>query len=196
MSGIHALLVVDVQNDLFHGGQFSIPESELILPTLNEYISIFAASNLPIIATRDWHPIVTLHFEQYGGKWPLHCIANTSGSQFHPDLLLPANATVISKGMRPEDDSYSAFQGIDSAGRLLDEILHNNEITTLSICGLTTDYCIKYSTLHALQRGLRVCLLLDAIKGLNLLPSDSIRSIDEMIRAGADVVTKDSFKLD
>ena len=195
MSEIHALLIVDVQNDFFHGGQFTIPESEMILPVLNDYIGKFSASNLTIIATRDWHPVVTLHFEQYGGKWPLHCIANTSGAQFYPDLLLPEQAIVISKGMRPEDDSYSAFQGIDSTGRLLEEILRDHKITTLSICGLTTDYCIKYSTLHALQRGLRVVLLLDAIKGLNLLPSDSIRSIDEMIRAGADVVTKESFSL-
>lgn len=195
MISTHALLVIDIQNDLFSEGQFSIPESETILPLVNRYILNFKSSNLPIIASRDWHPLITYHFDQYGGKWPIHCIANTWGAQFHPKLLLPEKTIVISKGMKANEDSYSAFQGLDGSGRSLSTILFSGGITTLSICGIATDYCIKYSTLHALERGLKVFLLIDAIMGLNLLPSDSTRSIDEMIKSGADPVTIDSFNL-
>ncbi len=191
----NALLVIDIQNDLFSGGQFRIPESESILQSTNNYISRFNSLHLPVIFSRDWHPSITHHFDQYGGKWPMHCIANSWGAQFHSDLLLPPNATIISKGTKSEEDSYSAFQGTDNLGRSLEIILNELEIKSLSICGLLTDYCVKYSTLHALEKGFKIYLLIDAIKGLNLLPSDSIRAIDEMAKNGADLITFDSFQL-
>jgi nicotinamidase/pyrazinamidase len=195
MISTHALLVIDIQNDSFSEGQFSIPESESILPLVNRYIQNFESSNLPIIASRDWHPRISYHFYQYGGKWPIHCIANTWGAQFHPKLILPETTIVISKGMKTNEDPCSAFQGFDESGRSLSAILNSQGITTLSICGIATDYCIKYSTLHAIESGLKVLLLIDAIMGLNLVPSDSIRSIDEMIISGAEPITIDSFRL-
>lgn len=191
----NALLVIDIQNDLFSGGQFRIPESESILQITNNYISRFNSLHLPVIFSRDWHPSITLHFSQYGGKWPAHCIANSWGAQFHSDLFFPPNATIISKGMKSEEDPYSAFQGTDNLGRSLQTILNEMKITNLSICGLLTDYCVKYSTLHALEKGFKVNVLVDAIKGLNLLPSDSIRAIDEMAKNGAELITIDSFQL-
>jgi nicotinamidase/pyrazinamidase len=193
MKNTHALLIVDVQNDFCPGGLFSVPDGDIIIPMLNRYISTFAKNNSPILVSRDWHPSVTHHFSEYGGKWPPHCIANTWGAQFHKSLELPLMVTVISKGTRSDEDAYSAFQGTDEIGRSLNDILYLKQIDTIAICGFATDYCIKYSTLHALTYGFKVLLLTDAIKGINLIQSDSIRSIDEMVTMGAEPVTIDSF---
>lgn len=120
-----ALLVVDVQNDFCPGGALGIHGGHKIIPILNKCIKFFEKENLPIIVTRDWHPKVTKHFKQFGGVWPEHCVEGSPGAMFHPDLELPKEALVMSKGMDPEKDSYSAFHAIDSSGMALANLLKN-----------------------------------------------------------------------
>ncbi len=191
-----ALLVVDVQNDFCPGGALGIPGGDKIIPAINRYIRIFAKKKLPILVTRDWHPVKTGHFKDFGGIWPAHCIQNTPGAAFHPALKLPKGAIMLYKGMDPRQDSYSAFHAEDTSGRGLLKILRTLGIEEIYIGGLATDYCIKYSTLGALKNGLKVKVLGDAVQGVNLKPGDSEKALKEIIRKGArKIVLKDLLKI-
>jgi nicotinamidase/pyrazinamidase len=185
-----ALLIVDVQNDFCPGGLLPVPEGDKIIPTLNYYIWLFSSHHLPIIASRDWHSEKTIHFLDYGGIWPRHCVRNTVGAAFHHDLELPSDAIIISKGTHSSDaDAYSAFQGRASTGEELNDVLATRDIHSLYVGGLATDYCVKHSVEDGLALGFKVYLLTDAIKGVNFFPDDSERAIQEMKQRGAELVS-------
>ena len=114
-----ALVVVDLQNDFCPGGALGVRGGDAIVPVLNRYLERFGRAGAPVFLTRDWHPPVTRHFRAYGGVWPPHCVQGTRGAEFHPGLAPPAGAVVVSKGMDPEQDAYSAFQAEDRSGRPL-----------------------------------------------------------------------------
>ncbi len=177
--------MVDVQNDFCPGGALGIHGGDKIIPILNRYIKFFERENLPIFVTRDWHPKVCKHFDQFGGVWPTHCIEESYGAQFHPELELPREALVMSKGMDPEEDSYSAFHAANSSGFVLANLLKSLGVTEIYIGGLATDYCVKYSVLDALKDGLDVFILTDAVAGVNLQPEDSSIALQEMVSRGA-----------
>lgn len=182
-----ALIIVDVQNDFCPGGSLPVPEGDRVVPVLNRYIDLFVARNLPIFASRDWHPAKTSHFKAYGGIWPVHCVQQTSGAAFHPDLRLPQEAVVLSKGMDPTKDDYSAFQAIDNTGHPLPAILEEMGISHIYVGGLATDYCVRATVLEGLKAGLTVALLKDASAGVDLQPADSEKAVDEMQKSGASV---------
>lgn len=186
MQGKDALVIVDVQNDFCPGGALAVADGDKVVPVLNRYIEKFTAAHLPIFITRDWHPEKTSHFNTCGGVWPPHCIQGSKGADFHPDLRLPDDAVVISKGMGQDEDSYSGFQGTDSGGAKFAELLRRCGAKRLFVGGLATDYCVKHTVLDGLKEGFQVALLEDAIRGVNLQPGDSERAIAEMIRAGAE----------
>jgi nicotinamidase/pyrazinamidase len=96
---------------------------------------------------------------------------------------------VLSKGMNPQLDAYSAFEGITVDGRMLAELLSELEVRRLYVCGLATDYCVLCTTLEALRRGFEVTLLTDAVAGVDLLPGASAAAIEEMEKAGARLAT-------
>jgi len=184
-----ALLVVDVQNDFCPGGALGVPQGHKIVPTINRYIKIFHKDKLPILATRDWHPVRTKHFKDFGGIWPVHCIMNSRGAAFHSDLELPSGVIYLYKGMDPQTDSYSAFEAMDSSGVALPKLLMLLGIKELYIAGLATDYCVKRTTLDAIKKGYKVKILSDAIQGVDLRPGDSQKAIKEMLRKGAREIT-------
>ena len=185
----YALLIVDVQNDFCPDGKLAVPEGDAIVPMLNKYISIFSRNKWPVFASRDWHPKKTVHFKDFGGQWPEHCIQDTSGAKFHPVLRLPEDTIILSKGMDPDKDSYSAFQAVDSRGNEFPHLLNSFFISELFVGGLATDYCVKWSVLDALKFGFKVMLLADAIKGVDLKPKDSEAAIEEMVSLGAKKMT-------
>ena len=184
-----ALLIVDVQNDFCPGGALTVPEGDKIAPVLNRYIKFFSKNKLPIFASRDWHPKKTKHFKAFGGVWPKHCIQNTKGAQFHPKLKLTKETIILSKGMDPEKDSYSAFQAEDANGMEFLNFLKIFGIGELYIGGLATDYCVKSSVIDATKFGFKVRLLIDAIKGVDLNPGDSQAALKEMVKNGARKIT-------
>ncbi len=184
MSRKPALLLVDLQNDFCPGGALGVPDGDQIVPRINRMIELFERRGLPVLATRDWHPAVTKHFKEFGGAWPPHCIQGTKGARFHPDLKLPKEAVLLSKGMDPEQDSYSGFQALSAQGRDLESVIRDLAIDEIYVCGLATDYCVRATALDAVRRGLRVRVLKDAIKGVDLKPGDSRAAISEMRTAG------------
>jgi nicotinamidase/pyrazinamidase len=187
MQGRDALVIIDVQNDFCPGGALAVSHGDQVVPALNRYIDKFRRSNLPIIATRDWHPEKTTHFKAYGGLWPPHCIQGTQGAEFHADLALPADTVVVSSGIGPDEEGYSGFEGRDDQGASLADVLRANAVERIFVGGLATDYCVKHTVLDGLKHGFKVTVLKDAIRGVNLKPEDSERAIAEMSEAGAEV---------
>jgi nicotinamidase/pyrazinamidase len=187
-----ALLVIDVQNDFCAGGSLEVPGGDEVVPVLNEYARRFHAAGLPVIATRDWHPPQTRHFVTGGGTWPPHCVQGTRGAEFHPDLRLPEGTVIVSAGMDPNEDGYSAFEGVTEDGRALADLLRELGVRRVFIGGLATDYCVRASALDARRAGLEVVVLTDAVRAVNLQPDDGVRALAEMRAAGATEATLDT----
>src|SRR3954453_8730598 len=190
-----ALVIVDMQYDFLPAGSLPVAGGDDVISTLNRYIELFQTSGRPILATRDWHPPETTHFQAQGGVWPVHCVQGTHGAEFHEDLRLPESTIVISKGMGANEDAYSGFQGTDSSGRALSTVLRELGVDHLYIGGVATDYCTVSTTLSALSEGFKVTVLLDTIRGINLKPGDIENAIAEMVRKGADVATIERLEL-
>jgi len=184
-----ALVIVDVQNDFCPGGSLAVPEGDKVVPALNRYIVRFAAVGGPIFASRDWHPAVTRHFKAYGGVWPPHCVQETRGANFHADLKLPRDAVVVSKGMDPDADAYSAFQAEDPNGMPFAAALGDHGTQRLFVGGLATDYCVKATVLDALREGFEVVVLEDAVRAVDVNPGDGAKALEEMKAAGATFAT-------
>jgi nicotinamidase/pyrazinamidase len=183
-----ALLVVDVQRDFCPGGALPSPGGDRIIPALNRHIGQALKSGMPVYASRDWHPEITTHFKAYGGgEWPPHCVQGTAGAEFHPQLELPSNVIVISKGEVAERPGYSAFEGRTPDGRTLADDLRARAIDTLYVAGIATDYCVKQTVLDALREGFGVTVLTDAVSGIDVRPGDAERAVADMRAAGARV---------
>src|SRR2546428_6701292 len=180
-----ALLVDDAQNDFCRGGALGVPDGDAIIPRVNRTVALFERRQLTVLCTRARHPRETKHFKEFGGAWPAHCIQGTKGARFHSDLQLSKGAGILSKGMDPEQDSYSAFQAFTDRGRDLESTLHELDVDEMVICGLATDYCVRATTLDGLRRGLAVRVIRDAIRGVDLKPGDSEIAIKEMRVNGA-----------
>lgn len=176
-----ALLIVDVQNDFLPGGALAVPAGDAVIAPLNRWIERFRAAGLPIIASRDWHPVDHCSFSPQGGPWPPHCIAGSAGAAFAAALALPDDAWVISKATAKDAEAYSAFAGTD-----LDTRLQGRGIRRLFVGGLATDYCVKNTVLDALRLGYAVRLLTDAIRAVDVRPGDGERALAEMAAAGAE----------
>jgi len=179
-----ALIIVDVQVDFCPGGALPVPDGNQVVPVINRYVERFEKAGALVVATRDWHPREHVSFKTRGGMWPEHCVQNTYGARFHPDLILPDGVVVVSKGYKPGREAYSGFEGTD-----LENILRNRGVKVLYVGGLATDYCVKNTVLDGIRRGFKVFLLVDAIKGVDVVEGDSQKAIEEMISAGAEKVT-------
>lgn len=171
---------MDIQNDFCPGGALPVKGGDRIIPPLNKVITEFSRSNLPVFFTRDWHPPDHTSFKARGGPWPPHCVQGTWGAELRPDLNIPPESEVVSKGQKPGFEAYSGFQGTN-----LEERLKELVVDEVFVCGLATDYCVKQTTLDALKSGFKVDVLEDCTMGVNLKPDDSRRALNEVSSKGA-----------
>lgn len=173
-----ALIVVDVQNDFCPGGALPVPDGDKVIPVLNDWIAAAQEADVPVIASRDWHPEQHLSFEDEGGKWPPHCLQDTEGAKFHPDLELPDDVIKVSKGVRFDQDQYSVF---DETG--LGDFLRDRDIRRIWLGGLAQDVCVRASVLAGREEGFEVHLLAEATRPIDEEKGEE--AIDEMSEAGA-----------
>ena len=185
-----ALLVVDVQNDFADpSGNLYVPGGDEAIAFINDQISDAVRAGATIAYTQDWHPESTPHFEKDGGVWPVHCVADTFGAEFHPDLNVVDDAVFIKKGVDGED-GYSAFtvrdpvSGDESSTGLEDQL---EGITSVAVVGLALDVCVKESALDAAGK-YDTTLLADGSRPVNLQPGDAARAVAEMAKAGVKVI--------
>lgn len=183
-----ALIVVDVQNDFCPGGTLAVAQGDEVVAPLNNLMREFLERGEPVFKTRDWHQPTTKHFADYGGTWPVHCVQNTAGAEFHADLLDDIHIRTISKGMGDED-SYSGFDGTDLALQL-----RRLGVKEVWIGGLATDYCVKNTVLDAVKEGFIVKAVEDAMRPVELQPGDGERALAEMRAAGAEIVKSEARK--
>lgn len=171
---MRALLVVDVQKDFCPGGSLGVADGNKIIPNINKIINSFDF----VIASRDWHPEETVHFE----KWPEHCVRDTEGAEFHDQLLKRKFSFVFDKGTRNTDDGYSAFEATNAD---LNACLKDKGVDELYLAGLTTEYCIKNTALDSIRNGYKTFVFLDAIAPVDANPGDEDAALEEMQNAGA-----------
>jgi nicotinamidase/pyrazinamidase len=182
-----ALIVVDVQNDFCPGGSLAVANGDEVVAPLNQLIKEFLDRGEPVFKTRDWHPAKAKHFTAYGGIWPVHCVQNTPGAEFHADLSDDPRIAVISKGIDESADGYSAFDGTGLA-----QVLRAQRIEEVWVGGLATDYCVKHTVLDARREGFEVKALANAMRAVNVKPTDGAQAIAEMRNAGAKIVENES----
>jgi len=185
-----ALIVVDVQNDFADpSGSLYVKGGEHVVALINAEAARALAAGSLVVYTRDWHPESTPHFQKDGGVWPVHCVMNSWGAEFHPDLLV--DGPEVKKGSGGED-GYSGFsmRHPDTEEVIpteLESLLRRRGVVRLVIAGLATDYCVRATALDGLARHFEVQLLARAMRPVDLNPGDGRRVIDEVIAAGGTV---------
>jgi nicotinamidase/pyrazinamidase len=196
-----ALILVDIQNDFVPGGALAVPRGDQVVPIANRLMSYFDH----VVATQDWHPADHLSFaSQHAGKqvgdvieinglqqilWPDHCVQNTPGAEFVPVLDVNRIDAVFQKGTDRQIDSYSGF--FDNGHRKttgLADYLAAQGINEIYICGLATDYCVKFTALDARRLGFDTHVVEDACRGVNLNPDDVVNALHAMRDVGVHIV--------
>ncbi len=184
MTGISdrdALLVVDIQNDFCPGGALAVAEGDQVVAVANRLMQGFAT----VVLTQDWHPpghgsFASSHagmapFQTisaaYGEQmlWPDHCVQGTPGAEFHRDLNVGRGQLIVRKGFRPAIDSYSAFFENDHRTATgLAGYLRERGIARVYLCGLATDFCVKFTALDARREGFEATVVADACRAIDL----------------------------
>lgn len=189
-----ALIVIDVQNDFCPGGALAVAGGDEIINQINGLMGDFAT----VVLTQDWHPADHASFAAnhpgaapfslttmpYGPQvlWPTHCVQGTPGAEFHKDLRTDPAQLVIRKGFRPEIDSYSAFFENDrTTATGLEGYLRNRGVTSVTLVGLATDYCVAYSALDAARLGFTATVMEGACRAIDL--NGSLASAQAEMRA-------------
>lgn len=175
-----ALMVIDVQNDFCPGGRLPIAHGDAVIPVLNAWIAAAAERHVPVFASRDWHPSVHISFREQGGPWPPHCVQDTEGAAFHPDLRLPEDAIIVTKGVRFDQDQNSAF---DQTG--LATFMKSRGIRRVWVGGLAQDVCVAATVLDARVAGFDTYVIEDATKPVS--EEQGREALKKMAEAGAHI---------
>src|SRR5215469_12308716 len=188
-----ALILVDIQNDFLPGGALAVPNGDEVIPVINRLQAAFPL----VVATQDWHPANHGSFAaNHPGKkpyeqidlnglpqtlWPVHCVQGTTGAELAPGLERGRITKIFQKGRNPGIDSYSGF--FDNGHRRatgLAKWLKGKGVTEVYVCGLATDYCVKFTALDAIGESFKTHLIEDASRGVNLKPDDVQNAVMEM----------------
>ncbi len=178
-----ALLVVDVQNDFCPGGSLAVPGGDNVVPVINRLMGRFPL----VVASKDWHPHKTVHFR----KWPVHCVHNSRGAEFHPGLHDVGIQQVFLKGTGDRDDGYSAYEATNLS---LERYLKERQVDELYVVGLATDYCVRASALDSVKYGFKTFVVTDAVAAVNVQPGDGENALREMKQQGVVLVDSTSIK--
>jgi nicotinamidase/pyrazinamidase len=175
-----ALFIVEMQKDFCPGGALPVEGGDEIVPVINRWIAAAVVKGLPVYASRDWHPAGHISFKEAGGLWPPHCIQDSDGAKFHPDLALPDSTVIVTKGVRFDQDQYSAF---DQTGLAVQ--LRKNGIRRLWVAGLAEDVCVRATVLDACREGFEVVLLEKGTRAITAEGGEDARR--QMQSAGAHI---------
>lgn len=198
---MHALILVDLQNDFLPNGALGVPRGDEVIDVANRLQPAFDV----VVATQDWHPQDHGSFasnnegkkpydlHELGGlpqvMWPDHCVQDTEGAAFSNELDTSRISRVFPKGTDARIDSYSGFFDNDkkkSTG--MGEWLRARGVTDVTLVGLATDYCVKASALDAVALGFQTTVVEDAVRGVNITAGDHDRALEELKQAGVRVV--------
>ena len=193
------LIIVDPQIDFMPGGSLAVPNGDEIIPIINELQKKFDL----VIATQDWHAkghssFASAHRDakvfdliKLNGLdqvlWPDHCVQNTPGAEFHPELDSNRIETIFRKGTDLSIDSYSGFYDnahLKSTG--LSGYLKEKGVQNVYFAGLAGDYCVAYSVLDSIAEGFNTTLIEDATRAIDKEGFDQMKL--EILRKGGTIL--------
>lgn len=191
-----ALILIDIQNDFLPGGALAVPRGNEVIAAANNLMSHFSL----VVASQDWHPANHGSFASVQGAqpgtlgklgrlpqvmWPDHCVQGTHGAEFAAGLDMRRVEAIFRKGVDPTVDSYSAFWDNGKRSHTgLAGYLHARDVKSVTVCGLATDYCVKFTAIDAVEAGFDTYVALGACRGVELSPGDCDNAIRAMRRAG------------
>ncbi|MDO3380186.1 nicotinamidase [Geoalkalibacter halelectricus] len=175
------LLVIDVQKDFCPGGALPIEKGDEVVPVLNAWMRAAREGGIPVYLSRDWHPKNHLSFEPQGGTWPPHCVQDSDGARFHPQLEVPLDAEIVTKGTRFDQDQNSAF---DQTG--LADWLHKRNIKRIFVGGLAQDVCVLATVLDGCKAGFEMHLIEEATRPVTA--EGGKEAVEKMRQAGTMII--------
>lgn len=184
-----ALIVVDVQRDFCEGGSLAVEGGDAAAAGITDLIEAAGDAYAVVVATRDWHVDPGRHFAPEGEApdfsetWPAHCVADTEGADWHPDLRLPERAVVVSKGEKAA--AYSGFEGRTPDGEELAAFLRDRGVDRVDIVGIATSFCVRATALDALREGFTTRVLAPLTADVDAAVTYS--TLQELERAGVEV---------
>ena len=184
---MRALIIVDVQNDFCEGGSLPVSGGAAVAGRISDLLA--RSSYGHVVATQDCHINPGGHFSShpdYAASWPSHCVAGTTGAEFHPSLDTADIEAVFRKGAY--EAAYSGFDGTDDAGTLLGDWLREHDVDSVDVVGIATDYCVRATALDAVDEGLATRVLLDLTAGV--AQESTAKAIDDMRSGGVEVTAK------
>jgi nicotinamidase/pyrazinamidase len=186
-----ALLVIDVQNDFCEGGALAVAGGAAVAGKISKFLE--STRYDLVVASRDWHDADNNnsgHFAEPGAEpnyktnWPVHCVAETNGAQYHPNLNTEAIGEHIFKGQG--QNGYSIYEGITKSGQTFDDLLNAHQIDEVDVVGIATDHCVLASALDSKSHGLKVRVISSLTAGVSEVTTEA--AIDRMIDSGIEVV--------
>lgn len=182
---MRALLIIDVQNDFCEGGSLAVTGATAVVGKINALLASDHGYD-HVVATKDYHVDPGSHFAEepdFVSSWPVHCVAHTSGADFHPELNTAAVEAVFHKGAYAA--AYSGFEGRLNGVSLADW-LRSREVDEVDVVGIATDYCVKATAADAADAGFTTRILVDLTAGVS--PTSTTEAIKQLRAAGVSVV--------
>ena len=184
-----ALIAVDVQRDFCEGGSLAVSGGEAAAAGISDLIEAAGSAYVLVVATRDWHYDPGTHFAQAGtdpnfiDTWPVHCVAESPGADWHPDFRLPPDAVVISKG--EHEAAYSGFEGQAGDGRSLAQVLRDSEVDQVDVAGIATSYCVRATAIDAVKAGFSTRVLAPLTADVD--PAATHETLEALRRSGVTI---------
>lgn len=161
MTTRHGLIVTDVQVDFCEGGALAVAGGAATATRISMLLASDHGYDV-IIATRDHHIDPGDHFHDepdYEDSWPPHCVADTPGAHWHPNLAFRDFDAVFFKGQNSA--AYSGFEGATDSEEPLIEWLRRHGVSKVDVCGIATDHCVRATALDSARAGFETTVLLD-----------------------------------
>ena len=186
-----ALLVIDVQNDFCEGGALAVAGGAAVAGKISKFLE--NADYDLVVASRDWHNPHSNnsgHFADIGSEpnytttWPVHCVADTVGANYHSNLNTELIGEHIFKGQG--QNGYSIFEGVTTDGQTFAELLASHQIDEVDVVGIATDHCVLASAMDSKSHGLKVRVISSLTAGVSETTTEA--AIDQMIDNGIEVV--------
>jgi nicotinamidase/pyrazinamidase len=182
---MRALIIVDVQNDFCEGGSLAVAGGAAVARAISNLLADGDGYG-HVVATKDFHIDPGSHFSDhpdYAASWPPHCVADTTGADFHPGLDTAAVEAVFLKGAHAA--AYSGFEGADEAGTPLADWLRGHGVDQVDVVGIATDYCVHATAADAVRSGFATRVLLDLTAGV--APESTAKAVEDLRAAGVEL---------
>ncbi len=189
-----ALFIIDVQNDFTEGGSLGVHGGAAVAAGISRYLAANPGRYDSVFASRDWHSatgdngghFASTEAPDFVTTWPVHCVAGTTGAEYHPQLATSGVTVHVRKGQGKP--AYSIFEGLTDDGETVPAALDSRGVDEIDVVGIATDYCVLASALGARAAGRRVRVFTDLVAGVDA--ASSAAALEQL--AAADVALEHS----